>query len=157
MLSYLEDKIDTLELTESHSPSKNTFEEIVDAAIATPEINQVPVFDSQTSPNGIGLDIKHKEFDETSLVVEKKSKETVSDSKSEELTKETQQQENVVMYEPIVPVEEYIKKPEEVNSVEAKQPEEVKSEDKSLQGQKSQQQQQQPENIQQILASLKWI
>ena len=43
MLSYLEDKIDTLELTESHSPSKNTFEEIVDAAIATPEINQVPV------------------------------------------------------------------------------------------------------------------
>lgn len=145
VLSYLEDKIDTLELTESHSPSKNTFEEIVDAAIATPEINQVPVFDSQTSPNGIGLDIKHKEFDETSLVVEKKSKETVSDSKSEELTKETQQQENVVMYEPIVPVEEYIKKPEEVNSVEAKQPEEVKSEDKSLQGQKSQQQQQQPE------------
>ena len=55
------------------------------------------------------------------------------------------------------PVEEYIKKPEEVNSVEAKQPEEVKSEDKSLQGQKSQQQQQQPENIQQILARLKWI
>ncbi|CUM66528.1 uncharacterized protein PRCAT00004195001 [Priceomyces carsonii] len=38
VLSYLEDKIDTLELTDNHSPSKS----------ATPQINQPPTFDAES-------------------------------------------------------------------------------------------------------------
>ncbi|EMG48873.1 hypothetical protein G210_0489 [Candida maltosa Xu316] len=114
VLSYLEDKIDTLELTESHSPTKLNFEEIVDAAMATPEINQTPAFDSSTSPSDMETVVKKKEPE----VVQEQSKETMLDTNKDSNFPTTQEEggevEEMIECEPIVPVEEYIKKPEEL-------------------------------------------
>ncbi|RCK62362.1 Serine/threonine-protein kinase KIN4 [Candida viswanathii] len=135
VLSYLEDKIDTLELTESHSPTKLAFEEIVDAAIATPEINQVPAFDSLVSPHDLdSADSKTREMDETiQQMVQEDSKETMIKEPEQEKQTETQLMEEVKECDPIVPVEEYIKKPEEeVKVIQVAKPERAASTKKKV-------------------------
>ncbi|KAK6893635.1 Fatty acyl-CoA synthetase and RNA processing-associated kinase 1 [Candida tropicalis] len=138
VLSYLEDKIDTLELTESHSPTKLAFEEIVDAAIATPEINQVPAFDSQVSPqDSQSSQSKAKEMDDTiQQIVQEESKETIikEPENHQELepnqdnAQEHEMIEEVKECDPIVPIEEYIKRPEEeVKVIQVKEPERAAS------------------------------
>ncbi|KAK6460588.1 kinase-like domain-containing protein [Scheffersomyces coipomensis] len=57
VLSYLEDKIDTLELTESHSPVKNNFM----SESVTPQINQQPIFDTQSSSPVVQVKDEFKE------------------------------------------------------------------------------------------------
>lgn len=49
VLSYLEDKMESLDLTESHSPTKTAKVDSLDvSAIETPQINQQPTFDTQS-------------------------------------------------------------------------------------------------------------
>ncbi|KAK6202511.1 kinase-like domain-containing protein [Scheffersomyces amazonensis] len=100
VLSYLEDKIDTLELTESISPVKTNFTTDQLPTTVTPQINQKPSFDTQTSSptkdqtekeidNDIGQTIpaivsvvvpeKQKDLDNSVQMVQEKSSETVDD------------------------------------------------------------------------------
>lgn len=138
VLSYLEDKIDTLELTESHSPTKAAFEEFVDTAIATPKIDQVPTFDSLVSPQeSDSIKSKNKDMDATiQQIIQSDSKEAMlKEPEQQELEQgpETETAGEVNEYDPIVPMEEYIKKPEEeVNILEVKKPERVASTKKKV-------------------------